>query len=111
MAHSEGFFAAPWQVIEIVSINDGVVRVCKVLKDGQFEKVVVGQPEGKIGLVVKKFIQGLKNCGFEVIGVDEHLSTRNATELMVEIGMGKKKRQISDAFSAALILQQFLDSR
>ena len=111
LAASEGELASPWQVIEINNTNDGLSKIFKVIKEEVFEKVIVGQPEGKIGLVVGKFIQGLKNSGFDVDSIDEHLTTRDATSLMLKMGIPKKKRQVKDAYSAALILQSYLDSK
>ncbi len=111
LAASEGELASPWQVIEINNTNDGLSKIFKVIKEEVFEKVIVGQPEGKIGLVVGKFIQGLKNSGFDVDSIDEHLTTRDATSLMLKMGIPKKKRQVNDAYSAALILQSYLDSK
>ncbi len=111
LATSEGELAASFKVVEIKSLTDGVKKVQNEAKNGHFEKVVVGLPEGNTGKIVSKFIGLLKKAGLDVDSADETLSSQNATGLMVETGKPKKKRANNDATAAAIILQQFLDSK
>lgn len=108
-ARSNGELSSPWKVIE----GKGVVSLTEKirLEAADFEKIVIGVPEGKMGKLVKKVIGQLKAEGFNVIESDETLSSQNATKLMVDLGLSKKKRKTNDAYSAAEILQNYLDNQ
>ena len=110
LATSEGTLAAPFKIIEVKGIEDAVEKISQIITVEGFEIVVVGQPEGKIGGSAKKFINGLKQKGFLVESIDEHLSTKNARNLMIELGVGQQKRKLNDHYSATLILQEYLDN-
>lgn len=111
LAISEGNLASPWQVLEVKNFSDAVEKISKIIKDGSFNKVVVGMPEGKMGQNVLGFIKALKRMGFEVETTDETLSSKNALQSMIEQGIPQKKRCFNDAQAAAIILQNYLDSR
>lgn len=110
LAISEGELASPWQILEVKSFSDAVEKTSKVIKEGEFEKIVVGLPEGKMGKNVVGFVNRLKKGGFEVETMDETLSSKIAREVMIEQGAGQKKRRHEDAYSAAQILQEYLDN-
>lgn len=110
LAISEGVLASPLQIVEGKNLADLSKKISEFAKKGQFDKVVVGMPEGKTGQVTQKFINVLKRNGISVEIADETLSTQNASHLMIEMGIPKKKRAQSDAQAAAEILQSYLDS-
>lgn len=110
LATSEGKLASPWKVVEGKSLDDLMAKVVTVAQAGGFDKVVVGVPEGKIGKLTKKFVKILQEAGFVAVEADETLSTQQANKIMVEIGISKRRRRLNDAYSAALILQNYLDS-
>jgi putative Holliday junction resolvase len=80
---------------------------------------VVGYPRSLDGTVgeqaekVKRYAADLaKTLTVPVILWDERLSTVSAERLMREVGLrGKKKQGRIDAVAAAVILQDYLDSR
>lgn len=109
LAISEGELASPWQILEVNNFSDAVGKVTKVIQDGGFEKVVVGLPEGKMGKNVIGFVNALKRLGFEVETADETLSSKKALEAMIRQGVHRKKREEKDAYSAAEILQNYLE--
>lgn len=111
LAISEGNLASPWQVLEAKSFLDAVEKTVKVIKEGEFEKIVVGLPEGKMGKNVAGFVKALKRQGFKVETFEETLSSKRALEVMIEQGVQQKKRRHEDAYSAAEILQNYLDSK
>jgi len=111
LAISEGKFTSPWQVLEVKGFSEAVEKTLKIIKDGQFQKVIVGLPEGKMGQNVRGFVKALNKMGAEVETVDETLSSKKALQAMIEQGIGVKKRMSEDAFSAAEILQNYLDNR
>ncbi len=109
LAISEGNIASPWQVLEVKSFSDTVEKISKIIKDGSFNKVVVGMPEGKMGQNVIGFTNALKKMGILIETSDETLSSKNAMQDMIKQGVPQKKRRFNDARAAAIILQNYLD--
>lgn len=107
LSTSGGELASPWKVLLGKGVNDLVGKLKNEAKD--FEKLVIGVPEGKMGNVVKKVAKSLKENGFDVVEADETLSSQKATVRMVELNIGKKKRKINDDIAASIILQDWLD--
>lgn len=114
LAVSEGQVASPLKVIAISSLKDGLEKVGHEVKKEEINRVVIGVPEGKMGKIAKGFANELRNKykdeQVQIIETDETLSTKDAQNLMITLGVGQKDRQQEDAYSAMLILQQFLDS-
>ncbi|MEK7550630.1 MAG: RuvX/YqgF family protein [Patescibacteria group bacterium] len=99
LATAEGPLAGPWKVVGLNELNE-------ILKKEKFDKLVVGVSSGTMAEEQKKFA---KNIGAETF--DETLTTKEAQRLSLEAGMGRKKRRdMEDAFAAALMLQSYLDS-
>lgn len=110
LAISEGDLATPFETVRVKDLHDAVNKIAEVAQVKRAEKIIVGLPEGKIGSTVLGFINALKKIGLSVESTDETLSTRKALEKMIEIGIPKKKRQKNDAYSAAIILQEYLEN-
>ncbi len=110
LAISEGQLASPWQILEVKGFSNAIEKTSKVIKRGEFEKIVVGLPEGKMGKNVVGFVAALKKRGFEVETFEETLSSKRALEVMIEQGIRQKNRRHKDAYSAAEILQNYLDA-
>lgn len=115
LATSEGQIAAPFKVLEISGLNDAVSKTTHVIKKENIDRVVIGVPEsGEAKTAVRKFIsklkESLKNKTVSVIEAPETLSSSSAKNLMIDLGLGEKARQKEDAYAAAIILQDFLDS-
>ena len=99
--------------------QDDCAAVSRWVEEHEVEKVVVGHPrslDGTIGEQARKvecYAEGLaKTLGVPVILWDERLSTVSAERLMREAGhTGRKHRARVDAVAAAVILQDYLDSR
>ena len=109
LAISEGELASPWQVLEVKGFSEAVEKTSQIIENGQFQKVIVGLPEGKMGQNVRGFVKALNKMGIEIETMDETLSSKKALQAMIEQGIGVKKRRNEDAYSAAEILQNFLD--
>ncbi|MDP3994887.1 MAG: Holliday junction resolvase RuvX, partial [bacterium] len=106
LAISEGKLAEPWKVIKVNNFEEAVIKVLQVLQVLGVDKVIVGVSENKMAEESKEFA---KRIGAETF--DETLSTHEAQILSVQAGMKKKKRKnMEDAFAAAIILQNYLDS-
>lgn len=115
LALSEGQIASPLKVLEINGLNDAVSKIISVIKKEEIDRVVIGVPDsGEVKSAVKKFIarlkEDLKQTQVSVIEADETLSSSSAKDLMIDLDLSKEARKKEDAYSASLILQNFLDS-
>lgn len=111
LAVSEGEISSPWQVLEVKNFSDALKKISKIIKEGSFQRVVIGMPEGRMGKNVVGFVNSLKQMGFTVETCDEVLSSKNALKEMIKIGVPKNKRRYNDAQAAAIILQNYLDNK
>lgn len=110
LAVSEGELASPWQIVQVKNFAEGVEKISELIKEGNFQKIVVGLPEGKMGQAVRGFAAALKRSGIEVETCDETLSSQKAKSIMIRQGVRQNKRRFEDAYSAAEILQNYLDN-
>lgn len=99
LAIAEGGLAEPWKVVEPEEVKI-------ILEQEKFDKVVVGISEGEMGEESKRFAESIGAGTF-----DETLTSQDAQRLSREAGVGQKKRRgMEDAFAAAIMLQNYLDS-
>ena len=115
LAMSEGQIASPLKVLDTSSLKDALNKISHIIEKEEIDRVVIGVPDsGQAKNIVKKFISelktSLKNDAVSVIEVDETLSSSNAKDLMIDLNMSQESRKKEDAYSASLILQNFLDS-
>lgn len=108
LAQSEGELVSPWKVLTGKNVADLVEKL--KFEARNFDKLVIGLPEGKMGELVKKVIKNLRSDGLNVVEADETLSSQEAIQEMVKLNIPRKKRRINDAHSAAIILQNYLDN-
>ena len=107
------------KVIQRSSPENDCDTVAQLVEEYEVERVVVGYPRSLDGTVgeqaekVERYAAGLaKALDVPVVLWDERFSTVSAERLMREVGLrGKKKRERIDAVAAAVILQDYLDSR
>lgn len=106
MAISGGSIAKPLKVIRVNSFKEGVEKVLQNIRVLQVKKVVVGVSEGEMGDESRKFAKEIGAITF-----DETLSTYDAQTLSMQAGINRKKRKnMEDAFAAAVMLQNYIDS-
>ncbi len=88
-------------------------KIIKIIKKEKVNEIVIGVSEGQIGEESRKFGEKLgEKVNLPVHFQDETLTTRDAQALSIIAGIKRKKRRaLEDAYSAALILQNYLDSR
>lgn len=110
LAISEGVIATPFKVIYVNSQKDAILKISEVIQKESINKIIVGVPESGVRSIILKVVKKLKDK-FKVEIVEEHLSSKNAQSTMVNLGIGKKKRMEEDAYSAAIILQDYLDNK
>lgn len=111
LATSEGNLASPLKIIKVKGFKGAVEKIIQETQEGDFDKIIVGLSEGKMGETISGFVNALKKQGLDVETTDETLSTHQAISQMVESNVPKAKRQRSDATAATIILQDWLDSR
>lgn len=88
-------------------------KIVRIIKKEKAKEIVIGVSEGQIGEESRKFGEKLgKKVNLPVHFQDETLTTQDAQALSIIAGIKRKKRRaLEDAYSAALILQSYLDSR
>ncbi len=106
LAWSEGKLAEP-----LVVVKDEAA-VVKIAKEQKMEKVVVGVSEGESGRRALAFSKSLaQKLEMPVVTFDETLTTQDAQRMAQEAGMGRgRRRQLEDAFAAAVMLQSYLET-
>ena len=108
LAISQGNFASGLVTIGIKEI----IRLAKICQDNAIDKIIIGMPEGKLKLTVKKFGADLnKLTGVKVEFYDETLSSFNAQANLRLTQFSRKNRQNKEHESAAIeILERSLES-
>ena len=105
-----------------VLTKDVMTFLEEYLQKQSVDKFVVGEPKQKDGSVseveesILRFIIKLKNkfADISIERYDERFTSKIAFNTLLEIGVGKKKRQnkgLVDQISATLILQSYLESQ
>ncbi len=113
IAIADGPLSEPHFVIRVTSFDDAVSKACAVVEKMMPEKVVVGLSEGEMGRESRKFggaVEALTKI--PVVYQDETLTSWQANQMAIEAGKKRaKRRAMEDAYAAALMLQNYLDSR
>jgi putative Holliday junction resolvase len=102
------------------SPSDVFEEVDRIVEGSPVEAFIIGWPltpngdEGPATKMVQRFIAKLEKAhpNIPIIKVDERYTSNKAKDLMLEIGVPKKKRRQKervDRIAAALILQRYLD--
>lgn len=106
LAIAEAGLAEPYRIIENGKWELEIKKICE---EEKIEKIIIGVSEGQAEIVAKIFGEKLRlviNLPLEYF--DETLTTHDA---LVKMKEAKSKRQDEDAISAAIILQNYLDSQ
>jgi len=109
LAISEGELASPNGVLYVKNQADAISKIEDIVRKENIGQIVIGIPESGISKTILKVITELRlNIPVEL--ADETLSSQKAKKRMIELGIKKEKRIDEDAYSAALILQDYLDT-
>ena len=113
LALATSSLAEPYRVIRSETTEEAIRKINQVVAKEKIEKIVVGVSEGVMAEETRKFGNKLKKVvNLPLVFQDETLSTKIAKTLSMEAGIRRKKRkELEDAYSATLILQDYLDSR
>jgi putative Holliday junction resolvase len=112
-----GILASPLTIIERTSETEDVEKIVGLVTKHQVAQIIVGLPlslRGDVGEQAEKvhvFVDHLvRHTDVPVELRDERMTTVSARRLMQESRTKKvKKKELDDAFAAALILQGYLD--
>lgn len=113
LALATSTLAEVYGVVRCETIGGAIEKIKKVARREKIDKLVVGISEGKMAEETKKFAERLGiETGVEVEFQDETLSTKMAKDLSLQAGVKRKRRKmLEDAYTAAIILQDYLDLR
>ena len=116
-----GWTARPLEVYRRKGTDEDFQYIAQVVKRESAMRIVVGIPNrlsGEPGPESERaleFVLQIKEVlpGFEISTVDEALTTYEANQLMDQKGIRdrKKRKELRDAYAAAVILQEDLDLR
>ena len=114
-----GTIARPLSVIQHVSRAFDAAQVAAQAAEQKAELIVIGQSfdeEGqanRAGRRAERFAEALKTqTALPIILWDESMSTADAREFHIEMGVSRKKRSGHlDEAAAAVILQSYLDAQ
>jgi len=111
LAIADGSLAEPMSVIRYSDTRMLEDKLMKVIEDNSIEKVVVGISEGEMGEESETFASKLRSSLIVPVEIfDETLSTQDARRMSREAGIGpKKRREMEDAYAAAIMIQNYLD--
>ena len=112
LAIADGPLAEPYKILRYKDPPAGErEKIKKIVKELAIEKIVVGVSEGTMADESHNFGEKLKKtCSIPVFFQDETLSTQEAQRLSRQAGIKRKKRkEMEDAFAAAIMLQSYLD--
>ena len=115
-----GVIASSYKVIRHNEEYDRLVNdVLNLVKELDIEAIVLGFPKnmngtvgfkGELSIDFKDRLESL--VSIPVILQDERLTTKSATDMLIEGNLSRKKRkQVVDAVAATIILQSYLDRR
>lgn len=112
VALSHGPLADPLVVLHGETLSDLQKKALEVIRVEKPDLIIVGLSERDIAHEAETFGKDLELLSnVKVTFVDETLSTYDAQQMAIAGGMSRKKRKtLEDAFSAAVILQRYLDA-
>ncbi|MDP2632496.1 MAG: Holliday junction resolvase RuvX [Candidatus Curtissbacteria bacterium] len=114
LAISESQLATPYATIVHKNQNEALAKITKVCNELGVDTVILGFVEGKIKSLFNSFAAKLQSIrpNLKIVLWDETLTSRQATENMIKLGIAKNKRATKQhEAAAAIILQSYLDSK
>jgi putative Holliday junction resolvase len=112
-----GITAQGLKTIRRKSMEKDLTEIKTIISVFEIEKIVAGLPkkmDGTLGEGAQKVLQWIeafkKRIDLPVITWDERLTTVEASRILLEADLSRKKRKrVIDKLAAALILQGYLD--
>jgi putative Holliday junction resolvase len=112
LALSYGKIASPYKVLKAKNLIFLIQKIEKICQSQKIEKIIIGLPEGILAKETKKFAHLIKEkTSLPTTFVDETLTSQESLQKTLEAKIPLKKRKtLSHAFAATLILQNYLDN-
>lgn len=112
VATSEGIIAVPIGVVRAIEASALLTKVVSLVGKHAPDEVIIGLSENVSESRTKAFGDKLgAQTKVRITYWDETLSSFDANSLALQSGMTtKRRREMEDAFAAAVILQSYLDS-
>lgn len=103
--------AEPVGVIRFELVEEVYKKIERIIRVEGINKIVMGVSEGRIAQEIKEFGKALEaRFNIPITYQDETLTTHEAQELSIKAGIKRKRRhEMEDSYSAALILQAYID--
>lgn len=112
LALSDSNIATPYKTITHQNQKEALGKIVEIIDRENVTKIVLGFVEGKIKKLFTDFARDLTSQypSIPVILVDETLTSGQATQTMIKLGIPKlARRQKEHQYAAAAILQSYLD--
>lgn len=95
-----------------IANNEALEKISQVCQERKIDKIILGLSESLMAVKIKHFAKLIdEKIHLPIILVDETLSSHEVGQRMKEAGFPLKKRQGPiDHYSAALILEAFLET-
>ena len=115
-----GLIASSLTIIRHDEDYNGLIpKVKEIIEEYKVEEIVLGfpknmnnsiGPKGELSLQFKKMLEEATNLKVNL--VDERLSTKEATNILISNDTSRKKRKkVIDSMAACIILQAYLDRK
>lgn len=113
-----GMLATPLSVETVRSMQEAITVVCRIARERQVVKIVVGMPinmDGTSGAMAQeaaKFVELLGTAsGLKIEITDERLSTSLVERVLLDADLSRERRkEVRDKLAAQVILQGYLDA-
>lgn len=120
MSDRSGLIASSFTIIKHnEDYNYLVKELKKIIEENKVDEIVLGfpknmnntiGPKGELSLQFKQTLE--EQIGLKVHLIDERLSTKEATNLLISNDTSRKKRKkVIDSMAATIILQSYLDRK
>jgi len=112
-AYSSGVLSEPLEVYGYSQRKSLFDHIQSLISKYEIEKILIGVSEGEMAKEIELFGDELKKqVIIPIVYHDETLSSLDAKHLSIQAGQKRKKRkELEDAYAAAIVLQDYLDSR
>jgi putative Holliday junction resolvase len=112
-----GITAQGFKTVKRKSMEEDLKEITTIIRQFEIDKIVVGLPknmDGTLGIQAEMVFQWIKNLQdrihLPVVIWDERLSTVEASKVLLEADLSRRKRKkVIDKLAAVLILQGYLD--
>lgn len=118
ISDASGIIASSYDIIRHNEDYKGLIsKIGKIVEDKKIDEIVLGLPKNMNGSLGEKAKLSYKfkdmiesSLGIKVNLIDERLTTKQATDILISNDTSRKKRKkVIDSMAACIILQSYLD--